>query len=78
MDYSMPLCDGMKTTELMRDIFKVKLIDRAKQPYIALLTAYSDRSYFARAYKKGVDLCMVKPIFQLNMHQILSKSGLLS
>ena len=48
-----------------------------KQPYIALLTAYSDRSYFERAYEQGVDLCMVKPVFQRNMYQILIRANLL-
>ena len=76
MDYSMPLCNGLKTTECLRSLLKNRQLE-LKQPFIALLTAYSDRNYFKRAYEKGVDLCMVKPVFQRNMHQILSRANLL-
>ena len=45
MDYSMPQNDGPKATIAIRDILSKEGIDRDSQPFIACISAYSDKSF---------------------------------
>jgi len=77
MDYSMPECDGPTACQLIRDLYAQKGILRPDQPYIAMLTAYTEKEFIEAAMKKQMDIYCVKPIFKTQMHNLLIKAGIL-
>ena len=63
MDFSMPECDGPSATVAIREILTKHGIARAEQPFIACLSAYSDKAFKDAALAAGMDCFLTKPIF---------------
>ena len=77
MDFSMPECDGPTSSQIMRDLFATAGIPRKDQPYIALLTAFTDKEFHEVALQKQMDAFYIKPIFKSQMQILLHKAGIL-
>ena len=64
MDYSMPLIDGIETTERIIEYMKKRGLDVLnlnESPYICCLSAYTDQAYIDKALQAGMHDYMTKP-----------------
>ena len=64
MDYSMPLIDGIQTTDCILKSVKKRGLDHLnfnESPYICCLSAYTDQTYVDKALQAGMHDYMTKP-----------------
>lgn len=64
MDYSMPLMDGIETTQAIIEAVRERGYDPRntnESPYICCLSAYDEESYIEKAMKAGMHQFMTKP-----------------
>ena len=73
MDYSMPIYDRPSATREIRRFLSENQPDH--QPFICILTAYTDQSYQDMAIKAGSDDFATKPITIETLKQTLLKAG---
>ena len=59
LDFSMPDLDGPDVARLIRATLKEQEI---AQPFICCCSAYSDESFFEKAFSAGMDKYLVKPV----------------
>ena len=59
LDYSMPDMDGPEVASQIRKTLTEKDI---AQPFICCCSAYSDESFFEKAFASGMDKYLVKPV----------------
>ena len=76
MDYSMPILNGLKTTQQIIKYVKERGLDPQNHnegPYICCLSAYEEQSFVERAYQAGMHNFMTKPA-QVNELKTLLQS----
>ena len=75
MDQAMPICDGIKSTELIRAYLEGETGASEQKPYICLMTTSYDKSLHTI---DGINECFNKPIYKNGVEKILAKANLLT
>jgi len=74
MDFCIPVCDGPTTIRKIRTYLEE---EKVRQPFISILTAYTEAQFKAIGKDAGSDYYAVKPIFKKQLYRILVKAGLI-
>ena len=73
----MPMCDGPTASSTIRYMLAKHGIERKSQPFIACLSAYSEKKIEDIAVEAGMDCFLTKPIFYDQVHKLLIKANLI-
>ena len=76
----MPVLDGPSTIiKILAAIKKLQDSDakKVRKPFICCLTAFGDEAHINSETKAGMDLVIVKPLYESSLKSILKKSGIL-
>lgn len=67
MDYSMPICDGPQTVQLINEHLTRLDCPFSMRPRICFITAFTEKSYMEVAKQTGRHYFLVKPIFKARL-----------
>ena len=76
----MPVLDGPSTIiKILAAIKKLQdpVAKKVRKPFICCLTAFGDEAHINSATKAGMDLVIVKPLYESSLKSILEMSGIL-
>ena len=66
----MPICNGPKSTEGIREYLK-EVAPGLAQPYICCFTSVNNEENRSAAIKAGMNNYLIKPIFKAGIQQLL-------
>jgi CheY-like chemotaxis protein len=73
MDCNMPVMDGFKATQAIRNYLSSS---NTRQPLIAALTAYTTESFEEMSQQAGMDRFLTKPLNVDKLREVMIEAGI--